>query len=151
VYSPDCLTTGIDFKDFLIVRCIENGKKAGCRLPSQTLELFWAFALSARLNTRINGAKCDLSYCIVNGLSQCSKLRPANVSHWRALSQDVIGLGCAHAQPKEKCGRSFGACWKATSAVRWVREGYREPVRQIAAREMEIVRIQGALPRVKEA
>jgi hypothetical protein len=62
----------------------------------------------------------------------------------------LICLGCAHAQPKKSAVPIFGACRPAPSAAWWLREVDREPAGQLAAREMEIVRIQCALHRAEE-
>jgi hypothetical protein len=61
----------------------------------------------------------------------------------------LICLGCAHAQRKKCACRSLGACWPATSAAWALREVTKE-AGQIAAREMEIVRIRGAMQRAEE-
>src|SRR5579863_1446431 len=62
----------------------------------------------------------------------------------------LICLGCAHAQPKKSAvpvfRRMLGSHERSLVAAR----GHSEPAGQIAAREMEIVRIKGALQRAEE-
>jgi hypothetical protein len=62
----------------------------------------------------------------------------------------LICLGCAHAQPKKSAVPIFRRM--LTSHVRSLvaARGYSEPAGQIAAREMEIVTIRGALQRAEE-
>jgi hypothetical protein len=62
----------------------------------------------------------------------------------------LICLGCAHAQRKKCACRSLGgASWPPTSAAWALREVTKE-AGQIALREMEIVRIRGAMQRAEE-
>jgi hypothetical protein len=65
----------------------------------------------------------------------------------------LICLGCAHAQPKKSAvpifrrrRRLLVSHERSLVAAR----GHSEPAGQIAAREMEIVRIKGALQRAEE-
>jgi Phage integrase family len=62
----------------------------------------------------------------------------------------LICLGCAHAQPKKSAvpilRRMLASHERSLVAAR----GHREPAGQIAAREMEVVRIKGVLQRAEE-
>jgi hypothetical protein len=62
----------------------------------------------------------------------------------------LICLGYAHAQPKKSAVPIFRRMLASHERSLIAARGYREPAGQIAAREMEIVRIKGALPRAEE-
>jgi hypothetical protein len=62
----------------------------------------------------------------------------------------LICLGCAHAQPKKSAVPLFRRMLASHERSLVAARGYGEPAGQIAAREMEIVRIKGALQRAKE-
>jgi hypothetical protein len=64
----------------------------------------------------------------------------------------LICLGCAHAQPKKSAVPIFRRRRMLASHERSLvaARGHSEPAGQIAAREMEIVRIKGALQRAEE-
>jgi hypothetical protein len=63
----------------------------------------------------------------------------------------LISLGCAHAQPKKSAVPIFRRRMLVSHERSLVAaRGHSEPAGQIAAREMEIVRIKGALQRAEE-
>ncbi len=62
----------------------------------------------------------------------------------------LICLGCAHAQPKKSAVPIFRRMLASHGRSLVAARGHSEPAGQIAAREMEIVRIKGALQRAEE-
>ena len=62
----------------------------------------------------------------------------------------LICLGCAHAQPKKSAVPIFRRMLVSHERSLVAARGHSEPAGQIAAREMEIVRIKGALQRAEE-
>jgi integrase len=62
----------------------------------------------------------------------------------------LICLGCAHAQPKKSAVPIFRSMLTSHERSLATARGHSEPAGQIAAREMEIVRIKGALQRAEE-
>jgi site-specific recombinase XerD len=62
----------------------------------------------------------------------------------------LICLGCAHAQPKKSAVPIFRRMLASHERSLVAARGHREPAGQIAAREMELVRIKGALQRAEE-
>jgi len=62
----------------------------------------------------------------------------------------LICLGCAHAQPKKSAVPIFRRMLTSHERSMVAARGHHEPAGQIAAREMEIVRIKGALQRAEE-
>ena len=62
----------------------------------------------------------------------------------------LICLGCAHSRPKKSAVPIFGRMLTSHEPSLSTALGYSEPAGQIAAREMEIVRIKGALQRAEE-
>ncbi len=62
----------------------------------------------------------------------------------------LICLGCAHAQPKKSAVPVFRRMLASHERSLMAARGHQEPAGQIAAREMEIVRIKGALHRAEE-
>jgi integrase len=62
----------------------------------------------------------------------------------------LICLGCAHAQPKKSAVPIFRRMLASHERSLVAARGHSEPAGQIAAREMEIVRIKGALQRADE-
>jgi hypothetical protein len=62
----------------------------------------------------------------------------------------LICLGCAHAQPKKSAVPIFRRMLASHERSLVTARGHNEPAGQIAAREMEIVRIKGALQRAEE-
>jgi hypothetical protein len=62
----------------------------------------------------------------------------------------LICLGCAHAQPKKSVVPIFRRMLASHERSLVAARGHSEPAGQIAAREMEIVRIKGALQRAEE-
>jgi hypothetical protein len=62
----------------------------------------------------------------------------------------LICLGCAHAQPKKSAVPIFRRMLTSHERSLATARGHSEPAGQIAAREMEIVRIKGALQRAEE-
>jgi len=62
----------------------------------------------------------------------------------------LICLGCAHAQPKKSAVPIFRRMLLSHERSLTAARGHHEPAGQIAAREMEIVRIKGALQRAEE-
>lgn len=72
------------------------------------------------------------------------------LAHRRALSEGMICLGCAHAQPKKRAAPIFRRMLSSYERSLPAARGHSEPAGQIAAREMEIVRIKGALQRAQE-
>jgi integrase len=62
----------------------------------------------------------------------------------------LICLGCAHAQPKKSAIPIFRRMLTSHERSLVAARGHHEPAGQIAAREMEIVRIKGALQRAEE-
>jgi hypothetical protein len=62
----------------------------------------------------------------------------------------LICLGCAHAQPKKSAVPIFRRMLASHERSLVAAQGHSEPAGQIAAREMEIVRIKGALQRAEE-
>jgi integrase len=62
----------------------------------------------------------------------------------------LICLGCAHAQPKKSAVPTFRRMLASHERSLVAARGHSEPAGQIAAREMEIVRIKGALQRAEE-
>ena len=61
----------------------------------------------------------------------------------------LICLGCAHAQPKKSAVPIFRRMLASHERSLVAARGHSEPAGQIAAREMEIVRIKGALQRAE--
>ena len=62
----------------------------------------------------------------------------------------LICLGCAHPQPKKSAVSIFRRMLTSHERSLATARGHSEPAGQIAAREMEIVRIKGALQRAEE-
>jgi hypothetical protein len=62
----------------------------------------------------------------------------------------LICLGCANAQPKKSAVPIFRRMLTSHERSLATARGHSEPAGQIAAREMEIVRIKGALQRAEE-
>jgi len=62
----------------------------------------------------------------------------------------LICLGCAHAQPKKSAVPIFRRMLASHERSLVAARGHSEPAGQIAAREMEIVRIKGALQRAED-
>ena len=62
----------------------------------------------------------------------------------------LICLGCAHAQPKKSAIPIFRRMLASHERSLLAARGHSEPAGQIASREMEIVRIKGALQRAEE-
>src|SRR5882672_5926117 len=62
----------------------------------------------------------------------------------------LICLGCAHAQPKKSAVPIFRRMLASHERSLVAARGHGEPAGQIAAREMELVRIKGALQRAEE-
>jgi len=62
----------------------------------------------------------------------------------------LICLGCAHAQPKKSAVPIFRRMLASHERSLVAARGHSEPAGQIASREMEIVRIKGALQRAEE-
>ena len=62
----------------------------------------------------------------------------------------LICLGCTHAQPKKSAVPIFRRMLASHGRSLVAARGHSEPAGQIAAREMEIVRIKGALQRAEE-
>jgi hypothetical protein len=62
----------------------------------------------------------------------------------------LICLGCAHAQPKKSAVPIFRRMLASHERSLASAPGHHEPAGQIAAREMEIVRIRRALQRAEE-
>lgn len=62
----------------------------------------------------------------------------------------LICLGCARAQPKKSAVPIFPRMLASHERSLLAARGHSEPAEQIAAREMEIVRIKGALQRAEE-
>jgi hypothetical protein len=75
---------------------------------------------------------------------------PMRLAHRRALSEGMICLGCAHAQPKNSAVPNFRRMLASHERSLVAARGHSEPAGQIAAREMETVRIDGALQRAEE-
>jgi uncharacterized membrane protein len=61
-----------------------------------------------------------------------------------------ISLGCTHAQPKKSAVPIFRRMLASHERSLLAARGHSEPAGQIAAREIEIVRIKGALQRAEE-
>src|SRR5208282_6607275 len=86
-----------------------------------------------------------------------SKLQPARyghapmrLAHWRALSEGIdLPWLCACAA-EEKCGADLSAHARQPRAQPGGCARSHEPAGQIAAREIEVVRIKGALQRAEE-
>src|SRR5438552_4647283 len=74
---------------------------------------------------------------------------PMRLAHWRALSEGIdLPWLCACAA-EEKCGADLSAhAGQPRSLV--AARGHSEPAGQIAAREMEVIRIKGALQRAED-
>ena len=68
----------------------------------------------------------------------------------RALPEGLVCLGCAHAQPKKSAAPIFRRMLASHERSLATAQGHSEPAGQLAAREMEIVRIKGALQRAEE-
>jgi hypothetical protein len=62
----------------------------------------------------------------------------------------LICLGCAHAQPKKSAAPIFRRVLASHERSLTAARGHYEPAGQIAAREMEIVRIKGASQRAED-
>ena len=62
----------------------------------------------------------------------------------------LICLGCTHAQPKKSAVPIFRRMLASHERSLVAARGHSEPAGQIASREMEIVRIKGALQRAEE-
>jgi integrase len=62
----------------------------------------------------------------------------------------LICLGCAHAQPKKSAVPIFRRMLASHERSLMAARGHSEPAGQLAAREIEIVRIKGALQRAEE-
>ena len=62
----------------------------------------------------------------------------------------LICLGCAHAQPKKSAVPIFRRMLVSHERSLAAAQGHSEPAGQIAAREMEIVRIRGALRKAED-
>jgi hypothetical protein len=62
----------------------------------------------------------------------------------------LVCLGCANVQPKKSAVPIFRRMLASPERSLEAAPGHNEPAGQIAAREMEIVRIEGALERAEE-
>jgi len=62
----------------------------------------------------------------------------------------LICLGCAHAQPKNRAVPIFRRMLASHERSLVAARGYNEPAGQIAARQLELVRIKGTLQRAEE-
>jgi hypothetical protein len=72
------------------------------------------------------------------------------LAHWRALSEGIdLPWLCACAA-EEKCGADLSAHAGQHERSLVAARAHSEPAGQIAAREMEIIRIKGALQRAEE-
>jgi len=71
---------------------------------------------------------------------------------WRLSAPGVMRktLGCAHAQPKKSAVPIFRRMLASHERSLVAARGHSEPAGQIASREIEIVRIKGALQRAEE-
>jgi hypothetical protein len=62
----------------------------------------------------------------------------------------LVSLGCVHAQPKKSAAPLFRRMPASHERSLVSSRGHNEPAGQIASRELEIVRIRGALQRAEE-
>jgi hypothetical protein len=62
----------------------------------------------------------------------------------------LVCLGCTHAQPKRSAIPTFRTMLHSHRRALTLARKHNEPAGQIAARQLEIVRIQGALRRAEE-
>src|ERR1700722_6714347 len=75
---------------------------------------------------------------------------PMRLAHWRTLSEGTDLPCCAYAQPKKSAVPIFRRMLASHERSLVAARGHSEPAGQIASREMEIVRIKGALQRTEE-
>ena len=71
-------------------------------------------------------------------------------AHRRHCPKGLIWLGCGHAQLKKSAVPIFQRMLASHERSLVAARDHREPARQIASREMEVVRIKGALQRAEE-
>ena len=112
------------------VRNLYNAYYGGDGLKNPTVEEWGAF--TANCNLRDMGTHL----CALPTGEHCPK--------------GLIRLGCAHAQPKKSAVPIFRRMLASHERSLVAARGHSEPVGQIASREMEIVRIKGALQRAEE-
>ena len=75
---------------------------------------------------------------------------PLRLAHWRALSEGIDLPWLCACTAEEECCSHFSAHAGQPRAQLVAARSHSEPAGQIAAREMEIVRIKGALQRAEE-
>jgi integrase len=112
------------------VRSLYNAYYGEDGLKNPTAEEWVAFAASC--NLRDMGTRL----CALPTGEHCPK--------------GLICLGCAHAQPKKSAVPIFRRMLASHERSLAAARGLSEPAGQIAAREMEVVRIKGALQRAEE-
>lgn len=112
------------------VRSLYNAHYGEEGLKNPTAEEWMAFAASCSLRDM------GTHLCALPAGEHCPK--------------GLICLGCAHAQPKKSAVPIFRRMLASHERSLAAARGHNEPAGQIAAREIEIVRISGALRRAEE-
>jgi len=112
------------------VRSLYNAYYGEDGLKSPTAEEWAAFAASCNLRDM------GTHLCALPTGEHCPK--------------GLICLGCAHAQPKKSAAPIFRRMLASHERSLVAARSHHEPAGQIAAREMELVRIKGALQRAEE-
>jgi integrase len=112
------------------VRSLYNAYYGEAGLKNPTAEEWAAFAASCNLRDM------GTHLCALPTGEHCPK--------------GLICLGCAHAQPKKSAVPIFRRMLASHERSLMAARGHSEPAGQIASREMEIVRIKGALQRAEE-
>ena len=112
------------------VRSLYNGYYGEDSLKNPTPEEWAAFAASCNLRDM------GTHLCALPTGEHCPK--------------GLICLGCTHAQPKKSAVPIFRRMLASHERSLVAARGHSEPAGQIAAREVEIVRIKGALQRAEE-
>src|SRR6202167_1443223 len=112
------------------VRSLYNAYYGEAGLKNPTAEEWAAFAASCNLRDM------GTHLCALPTGEHCPK--------------GLICLGCAHAQPKKSAVPIFRRMLASHERSLVAARGHCEPAGQIAAREMEVVRIRGALQRAEE-
>ena len=112
------------------VRSLYNAHYGEAGLKNPTAEQWATFATSCNLRD------IGTHLCALPAGEHCPK--------------GFICLGCAHAQPKKSVAPIFRRMLASHGRSLVAAPGHGEPAGQLAAREMELVRIKGALQRAEE-
>ena len=106
-------------------------------------------------NAQTRGRDEEPDSCRMGSLAESCNLRDMGTHLWTLPAGEhcpkgLLCLGCAHAQPKKSAVPIFRCMLVSHEFRQMAARGHSAPAGQIAAREMEIVRIKGALQRAED-